>query len=486
MHNLKGKAVRGGLAKALGQVATMAVRLFYLGIAARLLSPNDFGLVAMVTVVTGFFDLFTSAGLSLATVQKSNITNQQISQLFWINILVGGLLALLCVVGAPFIAEFYRDPRLLWIMIALAPGFLFAASGVQHSALLQRDLRYPALSAIEALSHLGGAFLGIFLALAGYGYWALVGGLIATSAINTIGCWACTGWVPERPRMGVEVWPLLSFGGIVTLNGIVVYIAYNMEKIILGRFWGADVLGIYTRAVQLIGLPVNTMNATVGGIFFSTLSRLQNDPVQFRGFFLKGYRLVMAVTVPATLLCALFADEIITLILGPGWPEAIPIFRLMTPTILVFGIINPLFWVMVSMGLQKRSLYVGLVLAPLVVVAYMLGMPYGPNGVALGYSTIMVLWLFPHVAWCLHGTPISIADLSRAVAGPLAAGIVAAACSFTLLHQFGQELSAALRLAIGGVTMALVYGWILLFVMGYRSLLVSVLVALGQPSQLEA
>ena len=486
MHDLKGKAVRGGVARLFGQAAAMAVRLLYLGISARLLSPNDFGLVAMVIVVTGFFDLFTSAGLSLATVQKAEVTDQQISQLFWINILVGSVLALLCVICAPFIADFYRDPRLVWIMVALAPGFLLAASGVQHSALLQRELRFPALSAIDALSHFGGACLGIGLALAGYGYWALVAGLIATSAMNTAGCWLSTGWVPGRPRSGVDIWPMLCFGGTVTLNGIVVYIAYNMEKVILGRFWGADVLGIYTRAVQLIGLPVNTLNATVGGVFFSTLSRLQDDPIRFRSFFLKGYTLAMAATVPATLFCALFADEIVTLLLGPAWPAAVPIFRLMTPTILVFGIINPLFWVMASMGLQKRSLYVGLVLAPLVVAAYSVGARYGPNGVAFSYSTVMVLWLVPHVAWCLYGTPISVADLARATAGPFVAGVVAAACAFALLHQIGQSLPAVLRLAVGGITMAGVYGWILLFVVGYRSLYGSVIAALGRPSSLEA
>jgi PST family polysaccharide transporter len=184
--------------------------------------------------------------------------------------------------------------------------------------------------------------------------------------------------------------------------------------------------------------------------------------------------------------CALFADEIITLVLGQEWPQAVPIFRLMTPTILVFGIVNPLFWVMVSLGLQKRSLYIGLVLAPLVVAAYSLGAQFGPNGVALGYSTVMVLWLFPHVAWCLHGTPVSVADLAKAIAGPFAAGLVAAACAFVLMHQIGQELPAVLRLAIGGAAMAAVYGWILLFVLGYRSLYASVLAALGRPSTAEA
>jgi PST family polysaccharide transporter len=304
--------------------------------------------------------------------------------------------------------------------------------------------------------------------------------------MNTAGWWISTGWVPGRPRMGVETWPMLCFGGTVTLNSIVVYIGYNMEKVILGRFWGPDVLGVYTRAVQLIGLPVNTINATIGGVLFSSLSRLQDDPIRFRSFFIKGYTLVMAVTVPTTLFCALFADEIVTLVLGAGWAQAIPIFRLMTPTILVLGIINPLFWVLAAMGLQKRSLYVGLVLAPLVMAAYSLGMRWGPNGVALSYSIVMALWVFPHVAWCLYGTPISVADLARATAGPFVAGIAAAACAFALVHQIGQEFPAVLRLAIGGVAMAAVYGWILLFVVGYRSLYAGVLAALGRPSGVEA
>ena len=231
---------------------------------------------------------------------------------------------------------------------------------------------------------------------------------------------------------------------------------------------------------------MNSINATVGGVLFSTLSRLQDDPIRFRSFFLKCYTLVMAVTVPTTLFCALFAGDIVVLVLGPGWLQAIPIFRLMTPTILVFGIINPLAWVMISTGLQKRSLSIGLVLAALVVAANLLGVRYGPNGVALSFSTVMVLWLVPHVAWCLHGTPISIADLAKAIAGPFVAGIVAAACAFALLHQIGQELPAAARLAIGGVAMAVVYGWILLFVVGYRSLYASVVAALRRPSNVEA
>ena len=121
---------------------------------ARLLDPEDFGLVAMVAVVTGIYGLFTSAGLSSATVQKATITDEQISTLFWINMLIGTILAFLCVATAPVLVAFYREPRLFWVTVAMAAGFLFNAAGVQHFALLQRQLRYVALTVIETLSQL--------------------------------------------------------------------------------------------------------------------------------------------------------------------------------------------------------------------------------------------------------------------------------------------------------------------------------------------
>jgi PST family polysaccharide transporter len=192
----------------------------------------------------------------------------------------------------------------------------------------------------------------------------------------------------------------------------------------------------------------------------------------------------MAVTVPTTMFAALFAEEIVTIILGSGWSEAVTIFRLMTPTILAFGIINPLGWLLLSIGLQKRSLKVGLVLAPLVITAYSLGLRYGPTGVAFSYSAVMMLWLFPHVAWCLHGTPIAIRDIAKAITGPFLAGSLAAACTFELCLHLGQGLPSLLRLALGGATMSIVYGWILLCMVGHRALYINVLATLMRPARL--
>jgi O-antigen/teichoic acid export membrane protein len=485
MHDLKEKTVRGGLAKVCGQVTNLALRLCFMIVLARLLDPKDFGLVAMVTVVTGIYWIFTSAGLSSATVQMAKITNEQISTLFWINILIGTMLSLLCVVTAPLLAAFYNEPRLFWLTVMMAPGFLFTAAGVQHSALLQRQLRYGTLSVIEAVSQLVGIAVGIGMAIAGLGYWALVGAAIVPQATGTAFMWLAAAWMPGRPRRDVGIRSLLHFGGTVTLNVLVVYLAYNFEKVLLGRFWGADALGIYGRAYQLVNMPTENLNSAIGGVAFSALSRLQDDPIRLKNYFLKGYSLTVSMTMPLTIFGALFADDIILVLFGPKWMDAALIFRLMTPTILIFGMINPLGWLLFSIGLQVRCLRIALVIAPLVMTAYVIGLPYGPSGVAFAYSAAMMLWLIPHVAWCLRDTGISAWDITRAICRPFLSGIAAGVCAFAFQHYYGDRLLSPIpRLVSGGGVMLLVYLCMLLFILGQRTFYLDLLRALRGPASL--
>ena len=217
--------------------------------------------------------------------RKPPVTHEQISTLFWINILVGTVLCLLCLATAPLLVAFYHEPRLFWVTVVIGIGFLFSAAGVQHSALLQRQLRYVDLTMIETLSLLVSYALGIGMAVGGFGYWALVGSTIALPAINTVLMWAIAAWIPGLPRRGVEIHSMLRFGGTIILNNLVVYVAYNFEKLLLGRFWGPDALGLYGRAYQLIDVPTTNFHSAVGGVAFSALSRLQDDPIRLGATF---------------------------------------------------------------------------------------------------------------------------------------------------------------------------------------------------------
>jgi O-antigen/teichoic acid export membrane protein len=450
MQDLKERTLRGGFAKLCGQGANVVLRLGFVVVLARVLDPEDFGLVAMVTVVTGFYELFTSAGLSTAAVQRESITNEQISTLFWTNVLVGTILCLLCIATAPVLVAFYHEPRLFWVTIAMSVGFLFNAAGVQHFAILQRQLRYVVITLIETLSQLVGVAVGIAMAFAGFGLWALVGATIVTPVINTVCMWTITAWIPGKLSRRAEVRSMLYFGGTLTLNGLIIYAAYNLEKVLLGRYWGADALGLYSRAYQLINLPTANLNSAIGGVVFSALSRLQNDPVRLRNYFLKGYYLVVSMTLPITIFSALFANDIILVVLGPKWTDATIVFRLMTPTILIFGMINPLTWLLFSIGLQGRSLKVALVIAPLVVTAYIVGLPHGPAGVAFAYSTAMTVWFIPHIMWCLKGTMISPWDLFRAVRRPFLSAVAATIIGLGFKSLSDEMQIPLLRLLLGG------------------------------------
>ncbi|MCC6365701.1 MAG: lipopolysaccharide biosynthesis protein [Bryobacterales bacterium] len=485
MQDLTQKTIRGGFAKICSQAANFGLRIGSLMVLGRLLDPKDFGLVGMVTAVIGVLNLFKDFGLSTATIQRKTISGEQLSTLFWVNMLVGGVLGLLSLLLAPAIAAFYHEPRLVWVTSVLAVSFLFNAAGVQHSALLQRQMRFTAAAVIEIIALVVSIAIGIGMAFAGYKYWAIVGMTVASPLVSTIGVWMATAWVPGPPAKRTELRSMMRFGGTLTLNVLVVYVAYNLEKILLGRFWGASALGIYGRAYQLISIPTDNLNSAAGGVAFSALSRVQDDPSRFRKYFLKGYSLVLGMTIPVTIACALFAGDLIPVILGPKWHEAIPIFRLLAPTILIFAMINPLAWLLFALGMVGRSLKVALVLAPLVIAGYLIGLSHGPKGVAFAYSTVMTLWALPHIAWCVHGTVISFRDILATVSRPLISGLVAAGLAFVVQFSYGHLLSPLLRLLLGGSLLLSVYLGMLLYVMGEKDLYLDLFAKLMKRSPTE-
>ncbi|PYX98859.1 MAG: lipopolysaccharide biosynthesis protein, partial [Acidobacteria bacterium] len=186
MEDLRERTVRGGLAKVVAQGVSFFVRVGSLMILARLLDPKDFGLVGMVTAVVGVLNLFRDFGLSTASVQRVHISEEQVSTLFWINMLVGALLASVAAGMAPFISHFYREPALMWVTVILSASFLFNAAGVQHQALLQRDMRFTTLSIVDILSISVSSTIGILMALKGFAYWSLVASTIAAPLISSL------------------------------------------------------------------------------------------------------------------------------------------------------------------------------------------------------------------------------------------------------------------------------------------------------------
>jgi len=485
MQDLKERTIRGGAARLASQVATLVVRTGAMVVLARLLDPKDFGLVGMVTAFTGVLSWFRDFGLSAAAVQRADITEDQHSTLFWINVLFGALLAGVTLAAAPAIATFYHEPSLVWVTVVLGTAFLFNAVGIQHSALLQRQMRFTAMAVISLVSLMAGTTVAVAGAAIGYGYWALVASSVMTPLVASIGFWLATGWVPGAPRRRAGIRSMMHFGGTLTLNGIVAYIGFNADKVMIGRFLGVDAVGIYGRGFQVINMPIDNLNSAVGEVAFSALSRVQNDPVRLRSYFLKGFSFVLGLTLPITIACALFADDVVLVLLGPKWQASTEIVRLLAPTIAVMAIINPMGWLISSLGLVRRSLKIALVFTPLMILGCVLGVPYGVTGVAFAYSAVMVLWVVPHVAWCVHGTPISLRDVAAAVIRPLACGVVAGLVGYAVRLMCGEFLSPLPRLILESGVLAATFFAVLIFVAGQKALYVDLLRGLSRRRPVE-
>ena len=477
---LKKKTARGALISTCAQATNLVLRTGSMVILARLLTPQDFGLVGMVTACTGFVALFQDAGLSMATIQRTSITHEQVSTLFWINILVGIALALICAGMAPILSAFYHEPRLFWLTVVVGTSFLFYGAGAQHRAMLQRAMRLATLTIIDLSSLVLSICLGIGMALGGFGYWAVLCTIVAPLAFNLFGLWTATGWRPGLPRRGCGAGSMLKYGGTITLNGVVVYFCYNLDKVLLGRFWGADILGLYGRAYTLINLPTQTLNSTIAVVALPALARLQNEPKRLKNYFLKGYGLFLSLAIPITMACAAFAEDIIHVFLGAKWNATVPVFRLLTPMAFAFALFNPFGWFLIATGRATRSLHIAFMIVPVVIAGYLAGLSQGAVGVAAGFSIATLLLIPPILFWSTRGTLISVTETLMVVSRPLLAGLVGTGVALAASAGLARFLTGPLpRLFVASFVLFSVYGIVLLFVLGQKTVYAAVLRDLG-------
>ena len=417
---------------------------------ARLLAPRDFGLVAMVFALTNFLALFGDLGLSTATVQRADVTQAQVSNLFWVNVALGAGVALLCALSAPLVAWFYAEPRLTAVTLALAGGFLFSALSVQHQAMLRRQMRFALLARVDVLSLLAGLATGVALAMLGAGYWSLVASDLAVRLVYALGVWLATAWRPGRFRRGSGTRPLLAFGGSLTGFNVANYLSRTADDVLLGRTVGSAALGLYSKAYQLLLLPVQRISGPVSSIAIPTLSRLQVDPRRFRSFYLQAMLMICAIGMPAVVFLFVTAEDAIALVLGDQWSGAVILFKVLAPAAFVgtFNVAGS--WVCTPLGRTDRLLRWQVVASSLTVAAFLIGVRWGAVGVAAAFSISTVVLRRPGLAYLLSDSPVRLSDVLRTIARPALASIAAGAGLYALSSALDLERPPAAALSIGG------------------------------------
>jgi O-antigen/teichoic acid export membrane protein len=399
LQGLKARTVSSGIVTTLLQAALMVVNLGSVVIMARLLAPQDFGLIAMVFSVMTFFQVFIEAGLSTATVQKQGITHTQVSNLFWVNVALGGMITLFLVFSAPAIAWFYGEPRLIAITLALSVTFLLTSATVQHQALLKRQMRFKAIAMIRIASTSIGVILGIAMASLDFGYWSLVGIQLSTPIVAVLATWMICNWRPQFPEKDSGTWFLLSFGANLTASGFLWSLAKGLDGVLIGKWFGSEALGLYSRAGALLIRPLEQAIAPLEAIFVPTFSRLQDQPERYRRIVFQVYDFLAICSLPFSGMLLALAQPLILVVLGPKWEAAVPIFAALSlyalyqPMILVAG------WLLSSQGRGKDFLLLSCFTSSVTVMSYLVGSGFGPVGVAMSFSVSCLTIQLPVTYW---------------------------------------------------------------------------------------
>ena len=434
--DLGARAARGGAVTVAAQGLKFAAGMAATVVLARLLRPEDYGLVGMVAVVTGFVAMFKDLGLSAATVQREEISHAQVSTLFWVNVALGVGVGVVTAAIAPAVAWFYGEPRLAAVTLAYAAGFLFGGLTVQHEALLRRRMKFGVLAAVEVVSLLASLAATIVLAWRGAGYWALVSGHLSLSLLYMLGVWVVCGWRPGRPARYSGARSMLRFGGNLTGFGVVNYFARNLDNMLIGRFWGSQQLGLYAKAYQLLMLPVEQINGPVTAVAVPALSRLNDQPERYRRAYLRILEKIAMLTMPGIALLVGTTDWVVALVLGPQWAEAGLIFGVLGVGALLQPVANTTGWLFITQGRTHHMLQWGLVGGTIIMLSIIAGLPWGALGVATSYTVVWLTVVAPLLFYFVGRTGhVRAADFYVAVA-PSAGAAFAVLASLFLLRRW--------------------------------------------------
>jgi O-antigen/teichoic acid export membrane protein len=340
---LKTKAISGVKWTTFSTVFNAIIQLIQIGILARYLEVSDFGLLAIITLVIGFSNMFVDLGISSAIIHKQNVTNEQLSTLYWLNILSSFLIFFLIAISSHFIAEFYKEPRLTELIVLTSTTIIIQAFGKQFFVLFEKELKFNLIAKIEICAVSCGFLFAVYLAISGYGIYSLVLPLILVMSFKSI-FFIYFGLKYHKPKFYFnfsEVKEFVVFGIYQMGSGIVNYFNSQFDIIIIGKVFGSETLGLYSIIKQLVMRPAQIINPIVTRVTFPTMSKIQDDTVRLKNIYLKTINYLSSVNFPIYIAMTVLAPEIITIFLGEKWIHGLEIFQILCIYALIRSTGNP-------------------------------------------------------------------------------------------------------------------------------------------------
>jgi O-antigen/teichoic acid export membrane protein len=377
-------------------VVRTLLQLAQVAVLARLLAPEDYGLMAMVAVVLGFVTMFADLGLNSAYVQRQDVMPEQRSSLFWLNVAMGGGLTLLVLSYSPLIAGFFGDDRLTPLLMLAASTFVITALGQQVRMTAEKSLEFRLVALTEIAAAVLGFAAAIFTAFNDWGVYALISGAIVNAVANTVLAWLFLshGWRPMWRFQWIDIRSFLGFGGALVANRIVSEFNRSIDLLLGASLLGASELGLYSLPRQLVFQIQGMVNPIITRVGFPIIAQVQADIHKVRTIYLKTLNMTAATNAPLYMGIAFFSPEVVYIMLGDKWLAATDLLRLLA----IWGFLrstgNPVGSLLLGMGRADLALKWNSTMLLIVPAVLWLGSHYGTLGLAsalLGFSVVMFI-----------------------------------------------------------------------------------------------
>lgn len=393
--SLKQQAISGVRLSAMSMGAVTAFQFITLTVLARLLSPSDFGLMGMIMVVIGFAQAFADMGISNAIIHRQDATRDQLSSLYWLNILAGIFVFSAVCASTPLVVKFYAEPRLSNLLYLTALTFLITPFGQQFQILLQKELMFEGLAKIEIATALVNSTVSIGSALAGSGVYSLICGQLASTFVKvTLLCAA--GWRQRRPSLHFATGDLkgyVTFGLYQMGERSINYLNSNLDYLLIGSMLGATPLGYYTLAYNMIMKPSALINSAVTKVAFPIFSLIQSETEKLRRYYLKVLQLLSMANFPIMVGLAVVAPVAVPVLFGEQWHPSIILIQILAIVGLLRSTGNPIGSLLLAKGRADLGFKWNLSLTAAQIPGLYLGAELGGAvGVAIAFSILMALY----------------------------------------------------------------------------------------------
>ena len=394
--NLTKLTAFGILWTGISRLSTQLFRFVIIVILARLLTPEDFGIVGLASIFLGFITTINELGLSAAIVQRKEIDELHLSTSFWASVIAGITLFIVVILASPFVADFFQEDIVQPILIVSAIGLIIGSFIVVHQALLEKNLKFKKLAIAEVCAAVVSGIVSVSLAISGYGVWSLVFGGLFGGFISVIILWKIVAWRPSLRFSFARFKELFGFGSHVMGSRILNYIGSNMDYLVVGKLLGTSALGYYSFAYHLITFPLHKISMMVTRVTFPAFSTIQDDNETLRSGYLKVVQYISVITFPMLAGMIVVAPDFVVVVYGAKWAPMILPLQILCLAGAIGSVGHTVGTILLSKGRADIQFKWNIFTAIVLPIAVILGANYGIAGVAAAI-TVMTVLLFPFI-----------------------------------------------------------------------------------------